>query len=146
MRFVSLFAATVWLSSCALMTGPTLGRENLKFEAEKVQDFAENPVISVTGSDEQISIEGGLWTPCAGFTLDAEATTDGSVIILRVIADANSPDRGCRRAVESFRYEATLQGLPSGTYEVRVLHVFKWWESDPNPELTEVKVASVRVG
>lgn len=145
MRPVLLLAISVWLSSCAqVTTAPTMEDLRLEFAAEKVQGFVESPEIIVTGGDQKITIQGGLWTPCGGYTLDAEAT-DGSTITLRVIANANSPNRACRRVVESFAYDARVRGLPSGTYQVRVLHVFKWWEGDPNPEAREVQVASVQV-
>lgn len=144
MRWVLLLSTIVGISACSSPSEPAVGDPRLEFYAEKVQGFVESLEIVVTGGRRKITIEGGLWTPCGGYTLGAQAN-NGSGITLRVIANANSPGGGCFRMVESFAYEAVLRDLPTGTYAVRVLHVFKQWEGDPDPEVREAKVASVQV-
>ena len=144
MRWTLLLFAIVGISACSSPSEPAAEDARLEFRAEKAQAFVESPEITVTGGNRTVTIVGGLSTPCAGYTLNAEAI-HASAITLRVIANANSSGGGCYTVVETFVYEAVLRGLPAGTYAIRVLHVFKQGEADPDPEVREVKIASAQV-
>lgn len=143
MKRTLLLGATVLLAACTSTTAPTAEEFGFEFQAEALRD-REAPAVVVTGGVGKITVQGGLRTGCLGHTLSGEALQTVP-ITFRVIANAHNPTGGCARVIEHFAYRSTLRNLAPGAHQVRVLHIFKRWDGDPNPQVQEVVATTVQV-
>ena len=78
-----------------------------------------------------VAVQGALSTPNPCYTLHGQARRDGSIVTLTV--EARAGDGICTQSIGAFSYDATVRGLPSGTYEFRVIHTYPGtgWETRP---------------
>ena len=107
------------LSACDTVTGPdTLGSFTWT-EIEgggTVEAFAD---FAAFGSD--VLVLGEFNTPTACFRLTPHLTETASRLTLRVEARSTQTPN-CADRTGAFRYEATLNGLDSGTYALVIVH------------------------
>lgn len=75
------------------------------------------------GADGSVSVGGTFKAPCSPYEATAQATQDGSALLLRVIGE-NQGD--CPQDVAaSLLYDAEIRGISPGHYRIRVVHEWK---------------------
>lgn len=106
------------LSGCDTLTGPeTLGNFSWsEIEGGPVEAFAD---YAAFGRD--VLVLGEFNTPTACFRLNPHLTESASRLTLRIEARSTQTPN-CANRVGSFRYEATLNALDTGTYALVIIH------------------------
>ena len=87
--------------------------------------------VSARGDRGAVKVTGALSTPTPCYTLSGEVRRDGQIVTLTV--EARATDGMCVQSIGAFAYDATLRGLPAGTYTLRVIHTYPGtgWETRP---------------
>jgi hypothetical protein len=85
--------------------------------------------VTAQGGAGTVAVQGALSTPNPCYTLHGTVRRDGSNVTLTV--EARAPREGCIQSIGAFAYDATVRGLPAGTYSFRVVHTYPGtgWES-----------------
>ena len=96
----------------------------LSFTAESFDPSQGSlPSDGAQGGVGTITITGGLQAPCVVQASDVkgEAQWEGFTLLLQVTVE---PEGACTPSISPFTYEALLGNLESGTYSLKVNHVF----------------------
>ncbi len=96
----------------------------LSFTAENFNPSQGSlPSDAAQGGAGTITITGGLQAPCLAQASDlqGEAQREGSTLLFQVSVE---PEGDCTPGISAFTYEALLGNLESGTYALKVNHVF----------------------
>ena len=105
------------LAGCPATTGPT---EELDVDFEwGINRLQTEPAFVVNPGTGEVTLRGNYETPCSGYTAVGRAQTTDNHLVLYV--NGRQPD-GCRQAVGSVGYQATIRAIPPGTYAVSVAH------------------------
>jgi hypothetical protein len=119
--WVGCTACSLLLAACSSIVNPE-GRVELAVRPAESGSFRETVVVSNTRSGT-FEVTGQISTPnpCRAFNGRAEV---GSGIVDLTITSRSSLRAGqaCTNKVGRFSYRATVRGLQSGTYRVRVIH------------------------
>ena len=75
------------------------------------------------GGERAVAVRGTASTPTPCHRLTGSVERSGSHVTLRVSAAAD-PEMMCIQSIGSIPYTATIRGLPAGTYDLRVEHVY----------------------
>lgn len=115
---VTLIATT---AACGDATGPA---QLTTFSIELYTDQAPLPSVTAAGGYRTAVIGGGYWVPCDGVMpahIEAGVVLDeiGLQLQVRWPGDVDN----CSPSVVSFVYQATVEALEPGTYELQVIHV-----------------------
>lgn len=105
------------LSGCDTFAPETLGSFTWsELEGGPIEEFS-----TFTAIGRDVLVLGELNTPTACFSLEPDLTETSSRLTLRIEARSrNTPN--CAQRVGSFRYEAQLNGLDTGTYALIIVH------------------------
>jgi hypothetical protein len=132
-----------WLTAVGLLA--LIGGCGLLTEVEQLDNFvytADNhgvtlePEVEAVGFRGEIQLLGRLNTPNPCYRLRGDLESRGSRLTLHVSArSTGSP--ACLAILGAFRYQAGIQRLRTGTYELRVLHEFP----DATWQTQELKVS-----
>lgn len=84
------------------------------------------------GGQRAVVVRGTASTPTPCHRLTGTVQHSGSQVTLRVSAAAD-PDAMCIQSIGAIPYTATIRGLPAGTYDLRVEHVYPGtgWSTAP---------------
>lgn len=118
MRRISLVIGCIALLalSCAEPVGPVLTG------FERMGGWSDPAVERLTTDGSMLVVESGFLTPCEPYHATAGVVLIGSLVELRV--------RGKRRGncpldvIGTYSYRATVGGLESGTYAVRIVVIY----------------------
>jgi hypothetical protein len=108
-----------FLTACPPTTGPTEELDvDLRWGIERLQT---EPAFVVEPGTGEIVIRGYFETPCTPYAARAVADlTDNHVSL---VLYARQPE-GCRQAIDTVGYEATIHGVPPRTYTLFVSHTY----------------------
>jgi hypothetical protein len=107
------------LASCSLLTSPERLEE---FEFLALEDgSAAEESVDARGFGGEIFFVGQMRTPHACFDLRARLERGGTVMTLRVTAEARNAE--CPTLPGAYRYSGAIRNIKAGTYEFRVVHV-----------------------
>lgn len=122
MRYTPFLLFLVLLAGCG--SSPTTPDRTLHVDFRfGVVRPAIHPAFFAEGADGSAIIGGAFRSPCGPHEATAQATQEGSTLVLRVIGE-NKND--CPQdVVASVLYEAEVRDLPPGHYRVRVIHEWK---------------------
>lgn len=133
-RWLMVTGLSVTVAGCALITDPDEQLDSFVYTAES-HGQTLTPGVDAEGFRGQIQLIGYLNTPTPCHELKGRIETRGSQVTLHVTArSTGSPE--CLTILGAFRYQAGIQGLRAGTWELRVLHEFP----DANWQTQELKV------
>jgi hypothetical protein len=85
--------------------------------------------VTAQGGDGTVVVQGALSAPNPCYTFTGSVRRDASIVTLTV---EGHPGEGmCIQSIGAFAYDATVRGLPAGTYSFRVVHTYPGtgWES-----------------
>jgi len=82
-----------------------------------------------TGGTGTVAVRGTISTPNPCYALSGTAARDGSTLTLTV--SARSTAEACIQSIGTLAFDATLRGVPAGSYTLRVLHTYggTGWET-----------------
>ncbi|HEY0151200.1 MAG TPA: hypothetical protein VGB92_04320 [Longimicrobium sp.] len=82
-----------------------------------------------TGGTGTVAVRGTISTPNPCFALSGTATREGSTLTLTV--SARSTADMCIQSIGTLAFDATLKGVPAGSYTLRVVHTYggTGWET-----------------
>ena len=82
-----------------------------------------------TGGTGTVAVRGTVSTPNPCYALSGTAARDGSTLTLTVTA--RSTAEVCIQSIGTLAFDATLRGVPAGSYTVRVVHTYggTGWET-----------------
>lgn len=82
-----------------------------------------------TGGTGTVTAHGTISTPNPCHDLSGTAARDGSTLTLTVSARSNA--EMCIQSIGTLGYDATLRGVPAGSYTLRVMHSYggTGWET-----------------
>ncbi len=89
---------------------------------ELTQRAATDATGSATGGTGTVAVRGTVTTPTPCHALSGAAASEGRTITLTVTARSNA--EMCVQALGTLGYEATLRGVPAGSYTLRVVHAY----------------------
>jgi hypothetical protein len=75
-----------------------------------------------TGGTGSVTVRGTISTPNPCFALSGAAASEGRTLTLTVTARSNA--EVCVQSIGTLGYDATLRGVPAGSYTVRVVHTY----------------------
>jgi hypothetical protein len=105
------------LSGCDTFSPETLGTFTWsELEGGPVEELS---TFAAIGTD--VLVLGELNTPTACFSLSPDLQESSSRLTLRIEA-RNRETPNCAQRIGSYRYEAQLNGLDVGTYELIIVH------------------------
>lgn len=106
-----------FLAGCPDSTGPT---EELAVDFEfGINRLQTEPAFVLNPGTGEITIRGYLETQCTPYSASARAELTDNHITLDV--RGRQPD-GCRQEIGAVGYQATIRGVPAGTYAVAAAH------------------------
>jgi hypothetical protein len=84
---------------------------------------------AATGGAGTVTVSGTVSTPNPCHALSGTATRDGSTLTLIVTARSNA--EMCIQSIGSIGFDATIRGVPAGSYTLRVVHTYpgSGWET-----------------
>ncbi len=84
---------------------------------------------AATGGAGTVTVGGTVSTPNPCHTLSGAAAREGSTLTLTVTARSNADM--CIQSIGSLGFDATLRGVPAGSYTLRVVHTYpgSGWET-----------------
>jgi hypothetical protein len=82
-----------------------------------------------TGGTGTVAVRGTISTPNPCYALSGTAAREGSTLTLTVSARSNA--EVCIQSIGTLGYDATLRGVPAGSYTLRVVHTYvgTGWET-----------------
>ncbi len=82
-----------------------------------------------TGGTGTVAVRGTISTPNPCYALSGTAAREGSTLTLTVSARSNA--EVCIQVIGTLGYDATLRGVPAGSYTLRVVHTYAGtgWET-----------------
>jgi len=82
-----------------------------------------------TGGTGTVAVRGTISTPNPCYALSGTAAREGNTLTLTVIA--RSTAEVCIQSIGTLAFDATLRGVPAGSYTVRVVHTYggTGWET-----------------
>ncbi|HEV2147958.1 MAG TPA: hypothetical protein VGR37_11200 [Longimicrobiaceae bacterium] len=85
--------------------------------------------VSARGEAGRIVVAGRMETPDPCRRITGTAERSGSEVTVRL--EARRVGEMCTDVIAAFAYDATVQGLPAGTYRLRVVHAYPGtgWET-----------------
>jgi hypothetical protein len=85
--------------------------------------------VTAQGGQGSVIVQGALSTPNPCYTFTGSVRRDGSAVTLTV--EAHATEGMCVQSIGAFSYDATVHGLPAGSYSFRVVHTYPGtgWES-----------------
>ena len=119
MRYTPFLLFLGLLAGCGF--SPTAPDDRLPVELQfGVFRVAALAPFFAQGADGSVLIGGTFQTPCSPYEATAQATLEGSTVVLRVIG-RNEND--CPQdVVASVLYDAVVRDLSPGDYRVRIVH------------------------
>ena len=75
-----------------------------------------------TGGTGTVAVRGTITTPNPCFKLAGAAAREGSTLTLTVTASPGA--EVCVQSIGTLGYDATLRGVPAGSYTLRVVHTY----------------------
>jgi hypothetical protein len=75
-----------------------------------------------TGGTGTVAVRGTISTPNPCYALAGAAASEGRTLTLTVTARSNA--EVCVQSIGTLGYDATLRGVPAGSYTVRVVHTY----------------------
>ncbi|MBD2313847.1 hypothetical protein H6G20_19440 [Desertifilum sp. FACHB-1129] len=128
----TVILATLWvvLAACSPASIPpqenaSSAIESFVFEAQPGSQgqYLEQPIVSATGGEGQITINATLSTPDPCHQLTGTAEQNGSQLTVRAIATPQS-EGACIMTIGNFSYEARITDLSPGRYQLEVIHEY----------------------
>jgi hypothetical protein len=85
--------------------------------------------VSARGEAGRIVVTGRMETPDPCRRVAGTAQRSGAEVTLRM--EAHREGEMCTQVISAFAYDAAVQGLPAGTYRLRVVHAYPGtgWET-----------------
>jgi hypothetical protein len=105
------------LSGCDTFAPETLG----SFTWSELEGGPVEEMSTFTAIGRDVLVLGELNTPTACYSLSPDLTETSARLTLRIEA-RNRDSPNCAQRVGSFRYDAQLNGLDNGTYDLIVVH------------------------
>ena len=75
-----------------------------------------------TGGTGTITVRGTISTPNPCYALSGAAASEGRTLTLTVTGRSNA--EACIQSIGTLGYDATLRGVPAGSYTLRVVHAY----------------------
>ena len=105
------------LSGCDTFAPETLG----SFTWSELEGGPVEEMSTFTAIGRDVLVLGELNTPTACYSLSPDLNETSARLTLRIEA-RNRDSPNCAQRVGSFRYDAQLNGLDNGTYDLIVVH------------------------
>lgn len=75
-----------------------------------------------TGGTGSVTVRGTISTPNPCYALSGAAASEGRTLTLTVTARSNA--EVCVQSIGTLGFDATLRGVPAGSYTLRVVHTY----------------------
>ena len=103
-------------------TGATPPSSGGPITVELTQRAPSGTGDGATGGTGTVTVRGTISTPNPCYALSGAAASEGRTLTLTVTARSNA--EVCVQSIGTLGYDATLRGVPAGSYTVRVVHTY----------------------
>jgi hypothetical protein len=110
-------------------TPPSTAPAGGPITVELRQRAASGDTDGATGGTGTVTVRGSMPAPNPCYTLSGAAASEGRTLTLTVTGRPG--DGMCAQMIATLGYDATLRGVPAGSYTLRVVHTYvgTGWET-----------------
>lgn len=136
---LSLLIVPLLLGSAMPSSSGSDPQLTVEITARQLSSTPDEDSARASADSGRVAVEGSVTTPTPCYDLVGDASREGSTVTLTV--EARRKEGGCIQMIAAFGYDATIRGLPAGSYTLRVLHAYPGagWEGQTALE-TEIRV------